>query len=297
MKLIRGIALLICFLIIGKAFAQVRDSIPLIVADSLKAVYIYADTGKAPNRTDAQGRKQGLWEKRYPNGKLRYRGHFVNDKPNAVFKYFWDNDSMQNIAVYSDNGKVAYSKMFYENGGVFSMGKFITEKRDSIWLFYDEGLKLIKKEQYVVGKKEGKSVVFGADGNVIEMKTWHNDVENGPWLQYFPDGQVKLKTAYLNGKREGEVTLYSDGDESVPSIQGFYRNDCKDGKWIYLDSRSGEHDTIVYKNDKPVDDAKYRLTKRRIDSLKMKYQDSQQRLDHPGNDMENYNGGGGDDGR
>lgn len=293
MKLTRGIALFICFLIAGKTFAQVRDSIPLIVADSLKAVYIYADTGRALNRTDAQGRKQGLWEKRYPNGKLRYRGHFVNNNPNGVFKYYWNNDSMQNIAVYSNNGKVAYSKMFYENGGVFSMGKFVTEKRDSIWLFYDEGLKLIKKEQYALGKKEGKSIVFGADGNVIEIKTWHNDVENGPWIQYFPDGQVKLKTTFVNGKREGLVMIYTDGEEELPSIIGNYRNDCKDGKWIYRDSRNGEHDTIYYKNDKPLDDAKYKLTKHRIDSLRAIYHDSQEMLDHPGGNMENYNGVGG----
>src|SRR5581483_7847497 len=288
MKAGRIIALCFCILLAGKALSQVRDSIPLIVADSLKAVYIYADTGRALNQVDAQGRKKGLWEKRYPNGKLRYRGHFKEGNPNGVFKYYWNNDSIQNIAIYSNGGKVAYSRFFYENGGVFSTGKFVSEKRDSIWLFYDESWKLCKKEQYSNGKKEGKSITFYGNGTVLESKTYHNDVENGPWQQYFENGHLKLETNYVNGKREGSIKIYDESNPDRPSVQGSYIHDMMNGPWVYYNKIDDRWDTIVYKNDKPVNQSKYGFSQHKLDSMKAKNQDVQHNLDHPSMQDLNY---------
>lgn len=276
----------------GKAFTQVRDSIPLIIADSLKAVYIYADTGKAHNRTDAQSRKQGLWEKRYPNGKLRYRGHFYNNNPNGVFKYYWDNDSIQNLVVFSNQGKTAYAKMFYENGGVFSMGKFADQKRDSIWLFYDDTHKLYKKEQYVNGKKEGKSVVFYSNSNVEETKTWHNDVENGPWQQFYEDGQLKLDASFVNGKKEGVMKMYNRGEPDMPIAEGTYHNDNREGKWIYLNSQDNSRDTVEYKNDKLIKGGKNKFTEQKLEEMKMQNQQNEQKLQNPGMMRDEGNRGG-----
>jgi antitoxin component YwqK of YwqJK toxin-antitoxin module len=295
MKAGRIIALCVCLLFAGQAFSQVRDSIPLIIADSLKAVYIYADTGRAINRTDAQGRKQGLWEKRYPDGKLRYRGHFRDNNPSGVFKYYWDNDSIQNIAVYSNAGKTAYARGFYENGGVFSMGKFVNEKRDSIWLFYDERWKLYKKEQYSLGKREGKSISFYGNGNVLEMKTWHNDVENGPWQQFYEDGQLKLESNYVNGKREGAIKSYGEGMPDKPITQGNYIHDMMNGPWIFFNALNNTWDTIIYKNDVPMNAAKYRITQHKLDSLKELNKGVQQHLDHPGMEGENKGDGSGNE--
>lgn len=276
----------------GKTYAQLKDSVPLIIADSLKAVYIYADTGRAINRTDAKGRKQGLWEKKYPNGVLRYRGHFYNNMPVGVFKYWYDNDSIQSIVTYSEKGTVARAKIFYENGGILSVGKFINHEQDSIWVYYDENLKLYKKEQFVIGKKEGKSVVFYSDGNVEETKEWHNGLEDGSWQQFFDDGQLKLDGNYIKGKREGPIKTYTEGSPDTPSIQGNYANGLRNGIWIYHNSTTGEQDTILYKNDEPVNN-KYGFTRQKMDSLRLKYQGVQQKLDNPGSLQDEYNMGGG----
>jgi len=283
MKAARIISFFIVFLMTGTAFSQVRDSVPLVIADSLKEIFIYADTGKALNRVDAQGRKQGLWEKRYPNGKLRYRGHFLNDNPTGVFKYYWDNDSIQNIAIYSNYGKWAYSQMFYINGGLLSTGKFVSQKRDSIWLFYDEGFKLYKKEQYALGKKEGKSLVFYSNGNLGDSKNWHNDLENGPWLAYYEDGKLRIEASYLNGKMEGEFRLYSDGND-YPIVMGRYRNDNKDGRWIYRNTEKNKVDTLIYKNGDLLNADKYKFTQHKLDSMRIQSEPTQEKLDHPGDD-------------
>jgi antitoxin component YwqK of YwqJK toxin-antitoxin module len=282
MRRLKALLFFVTILAAGNVFAQVRDSIPLVVADSLKTVYIFADTGKALNRLDAQGRKQGLWEKRYPDGKLRYRGHFVDDNPNGVFKYWWDNDSIQNITIYSEKGRVARTKMFYQNGGLMAIGKFVDRKEDSIWLRYNESLKLISKEQFVLGKKEGKSITFFQNGNVCEVKTWHNGLENGPWQEFFDDGQLELESSYVNGKREGELNAWDFGNTDKPTIHGIYKNDMKEGPWIIFVPAKNTWDTLVYRHGDAVNMKKYQLTNQQLDSLKQQYQQLQQRLDNPG---------------
>ena len=43
------------------------------------------------NQTDAQGRKQGQWQKNYPGtAVLQYKGTFLNDKPVGKFIYNFD---------------------------------------------------------------------------------------------------------------------------------------------------------------------------------------------------------------
>ena len=37
------------------------------------------------NKVDAAGKKQGVWQKTYESGKLRYKGQFNNDIPNSLF--------------------------------------------------------------------------------------------------------------------------------------------------------------------------------------------------------------------
>jgi antitoxin component YwqK of YwqJK toxin-antitoxin module len=275
--------LILFFLMLASrfAFGQVNDSVPLIFADSLKTVYIYADTGKALNRIDAQGRKQGLWEKRYPNGKVRYRGRFLNDNPKGVFKYYWDNDSVQNITVYSEDGKIARTKMFQENGGLLSIGKFVDRKRDSVWVYYNPFYKLSGKEQYKLGKKEGKFITFYQNGNALEVKNWHNGLENGLWQQFFDDGQLKLEGNYVNGKMQGAFKAYDPGNTDTPIIIGNYFNDLKEGQWIFFRKEKNTTDTVMYHKDMPVKTNKFQYTPQQLDSLRQQNQEFQQRFENP----------------
>src|SRR5579863_171977 len=137
----------------GGIYAQVRtDTSHAFLADSINTVYIYADTGTALNRTDKEGRKQGLWEKRYSDGHLRYRGHFSDNKPYGVFKNYYDEgDSLESIRVYSFDEKSAYAHLFYTTGALYAEGKYINEQKDSIWKFYDAYQRLIQKDQYKNG--------------------------------------------------------------------------------------------------------------------------------------------------
>lgn len=266
--------------------AQVKtDTLPAFMADSIGAVFIYADTGTALNKIDKQGRKQGLWEKKYKDGHLRYRGHFINNKPVGVFKNYYDEgDSLQSIRVYADDGQSDYAHFFYPTGALAAEGKYVNEKRDSIWKFYDDLQRLVLKEQYKNGEREGKSVAFSPDdGDVLEIKNWKNDTADGPFQQYYDGGGLLEEGTYVKGKMEDSLYIYLlDGKLSR---KGYYLNDMHEGKWIdYADGVP--KDTLIYHRGKCLNCYKYVPTKKQEDSLKLHYQDLQQQLDHPSNDLE-----------
>lgn len=271
----------------GQLKITAADTTFTIVLDSMRAVYIYADTGKAINRVDAAGRKQGLWEQKYSNGNIRYRGHFKDDKPYGVFKYYYEaNDSLRILAIYSDNGRVARVHEYYSSGAMAGAGKFVDEKKDSVWKTYDELQELRLKEQYANGKKEGKSMMFFPLGGVVESKTWHNDLENGKWQQFYDNGDLKMEATYVDGKLQGPSKYYFPG--GIQAISGSYVNDMKEGEWVYYDENGNPKDSLIFKNGNPADKSKMIRTQHQLDSLKQKYEtEDQQRPKQMGED-DNY---------
>jgi antitoxin component YwqK of YwqJK toxin-antitoxin module len=279
-------------LLVKQGFGQVtpKDTSVAFIVDTLRVVCIYADTGKALNRTDKMGRKQGLWEKKYPNGVVRYRGHFLNDKPTGIFKYYYDNDSIRIISIFSDNGKVARSHEYYSSGALISTGKYVDQQKDSVWKYYDGTEKVVKKEQYNLGKKEGKEVILYASGNVEETKTWHDGLEDGPWQEFFENGELKIDGNYVKGKLEGPVIFYDPGNKLA--IKGYYTNDLKDGQWIYYSEERNSTDTVIYNKGHMLNASKYILTPERQDSIKKAYQEQIQNQPQKPKIVQDYGDGG-----
>src|SRR5680860_997814 len=87
------------------------------------------------NTIDAKGLKQGLWKKYHPNGMIRYKGNFKDDKPVGEFKYFYDSGKLQ--AKISHFGEESYANNYYETGEVKATGKYENQLKDSIWTLYD----------------------------------------------------------------------------------------------------------------------------------------------------------------
>ena len=266
--------------------AQVKtDTVPVFLADSINTVYIYADTGTALNRKDSKGRKQGLWEKKYADGHLKYRGHFIDDKPYGVFKNYYDEgDSLEALRVYSGDGQSAYAHLFYTTGALQAEGKYVGEKKDSIWKFYDDLQRMVRKDQFKNGKQEGKSVSFyPADGNVLEIKNWKDDSADGNYQQYYDGGGIMEEGTYVHGERQD--TLYIYDMAGIISIKGTYLNDMHEGNWIdYTDGVPV--DTLMYHLGRCLNCYKYERTQKQLDSLKLHFQHLQDQLEHPSNDLE-----------
>ena len=95
------------------------------------------------NQVDENGNKQGHWEKKYKNGKLRYSGQFIDNEPIGLFKRFSNKGKLSSTLLYKKGVIAVKAQFFHENGKVLAEGVYIAQKKDSTWKFYSENEQLL----------------------------------------------------------------------------------------------------------------------------------------------------------
>ncbi len=102
----------------------------------------------------------------YPNGQLKSRQFFIKGRKSGVWEYFYENGKPKSIITFSSNfsDKESGSVINYdENGIILSDGKFIGDAIVSIWNYYDENGRKI----YSIDYRTGEIVLFNESGKAI----------------------------------------------------------------------------------------------------------------------------------
>ena len=68
------------------------------------------------NQTDAQGRKQGLWEELHENGNISWRENWCNDELHGLAEVFRDNGNICWRANFRNGKKHGLEELFREDG-------------------------------------------------------------------------------------------------------------------------------------------------------------------------------------
>jgi antitoxin component YwqK of YwqJK toxin-antitoxin module len=191
-----------------------------------------AQDGQAFNRTDKDGKKQGHWIKKYPNGNVMYDGFFRNDKPTGEFRRFYEDTTLKSLLVFNADGTEANATLYYTNSFVASKGKYVNQLKEGKWQFLSPTSKdkIVSEEEFLHNKRNGISVIFYPDSTIAEKVHYKNDIKDGEWLKYYPNGALILKTFYVNGKLNGTFEAFFDNGK--PEFLGQYKNDVKEGLWI-----------------------------------------------------------------
>ena len=222
------------------------------VALFLSALVLVPCLLNAQNVTDKNGLKQGKWSKNYPNGKIKYKGEFKDDKEVGTFSYYGQNGVLTQTIDYSQEGKIGQAKVFYPNGKIMSEGKYVDKKKDGIWICYDEKGRKLREENFVKGKKEGKETNWDRNGKVNVTTMYKNGVKEGEeWKTFYADGYSIVN--YTNGKLNGKITHYFASNK--PFYQGEYSEDKKVGEWVYTNENGDVIKIQKWDNDKLVYDA------------------------------------------
>ncbi|AWI27254.1 hypothetical protein HYN49_09520 [Flavobacterium pallidum] len=195
------------------------------------------------NKTDANGKKHGLWKGIYEESKRpRYEGTFEHGVETGTFKYFDDTKSGTVIAtrVFSENGKVAYTTLLDRKGFVVSEGKTVNKLNEGEWKYYlEESKELITQEFYTNGKLNGVRKVFFPGGIIAEETTYKDGVKNGSYKKYTEKGAVLEESNFKNGKYDG-VAIFRDGAGVIVSKGPFVKGEKK-GMWeFYKDGKLKE---------------------------------------------------------
>lgn len=216
-----------------------------IIAFGLLTSSLIAQNDTIFNQVDAQGLKQGFWQKNHENGTLMYSGEFKDNNPIGIMKRYYNSGVLQAILAFSENGEWAKAKLFFEDGELSAEGNFFQMQKDSLWKYYSYYTSaLVSEEYYVKGKKTGLHKSFYENGQVSEEITWANDYKEGKWAQYFPDGKEKMKTNYSFNMVNGQYYFYHEN--GLLMILGNFVDNKRHGTWVFYNEDGSEKYQIEY---------------------------------------------------
>ena len=198
----------------------------------LLCIHVMSQSGQDINQTDKEGRKQGHWIKKYPNGNTMYDGFFSDNKPGGEFRRYYEDNTLKSLLVFNKTGSEAEATLYYATGLIASTGKYVNQLKEGKWHFFSSSTKglLISEEEYAGDKRNGLSVRYYPDSTVAERTYYKNDIRHGEYLKYYPDGTVTLKTTYENGKLNGKFEAFFENGN--PEFLGRYKDDLREGVWI-----------------------------------------------------------------
>lgn len=183
------------------------------------------------NKTDQQGKKQGHWIKKYPNGTVMYEGTFRNDKPVGEFRRYNSDSKLKSVLIYSPDSREADATIYHPNGFISSKGKYIDQLKEGKWKFFSSAINgyMINEETYLKNTRHGLSMRYYPDSTLAEKVNYVNGRKEGEWLQYHPNGKLFLRAYYVNGELNGKFESWFDNGK--PEYSGNYKRNMRDGKW------------------------------------------------------------------
>ncbi|WP_321516960.1 hypothetical protein [Marinifilum fragile] len=198
------------------------------------------------NQTDKNGLKQGVWIKKYPNGKIKYKGCFLDNKPSGRMERFHTNSNLKAVLIFSEKGIKAKAELYNESAQLIAKGNFIKSQKDSIWNYFDKKGNIRASESFQNGIKNGLSEYRFKNGKVSESIHFVNGKKNGIWKRFFQDGKAYIEAAYKEGKLDGGFQVfYPNG---IIEFGGTYHNNKKTGNWDHYSDKGDLLFTIEYKN-------------------------------------------------
>lgn len=185
--------------------------------------------GQAANATDAQGRKQGLWEKKDAEGHKIFTGTFRDGAAQGRFIYYYEDGATKAILDFGEDGKSARAVNFHPNGKKMAEGSYVATRKDGLWKYFTEDEKLASTENYDHGVPEGEWRKYYDTGKLLESCTYHKGVKEGEDKQFFSDGALKAQFSFVGGQYEGPARFnHSNGN---PMLEGVFHQDFKEGLW------------------------------------------------------------------
>lgn len=219
------------------------------------------------NRTDDQGRKQGVFRGYYPDKKVKWECYYKDDYMNGYYREFDARGKETNVARYimgvlqnEDKNSLAAGKDavkvkndYYPNGGVKSSGGYKDSVPVGVHRLYNEAGKINGGVTYdgegrkiadgIVdgrGREQGKWKLYDTLGVLNANGSYKNGKREGKWLFYFADGKTEQEGEYKDGKPEGTWKWYYN-DGRIRRVESFAKGK-EDGEYYEL---SQEGDTLL----------------------------------------------------
>jgi antitoxin component YwqK of YwqJK toxin-antitoxin module len=122
---------------------------PTTVATNPNSVTDTSKIHAAPQQTpDTSVKKDGLVEKRYPNGVIKEHGYYVGGRRQGECQSFYSNGKLWSDDYFANGVLDGSTTSYYDNGNKRYEGTYTNGKPSGTWKFYDNSGKLTRTTDY-----------------------------------------------------------------------------------------------------------------------------------------------------
>ncbi|GCD78249.1 hypothetical protein JCM31826_17310 [Thermaurantimonas aggregans] len=194
-----------------------------------------------PNKTDENGKRQGIWVYYHPSGNLKTIENYVDNVLDGI-RITLNERGYLNIEEYYRMGKLhgeqkiydgfarlmelkeftegvlsgAYKKFNPNTGKISEEGTYVNNQKHGkyIW-YYDNGNPAVAYT-YKMGVIEGEAIEYYKEGGIAAISTYRANELDGPYKEFYPDGKIKVEGLYKMGEKVGKWFTYDENGKKKP---------------------------------------------------------------------------------
>lgn len=157
--------------------------------------------GDTINQVDSRNLKQGLWI--YFNRDktaIIQKGEYRNNKKEGIWVKYYPNGKLKSEITYQNNRTDGYAKIYHENGKLAEEGLWKGNKWVGEYKFYHEnGMPAYVWNYNEQGKRNGKQKYYYDNGQIRIEGSWDGGKETGVVKEYYEDGSLKSEKSFQDG--------------------------------------------------------------------------------------------------
>lgn len=204
---------------------------------------------------DTIGNKQGTWTEFHPNGSIKAKGFYKNNKKVGDWIYYYENGKLEQIGKYDGRGRAQGNWEWYypckppckaDRGILKKKEHYDNDRLEGDFVEYNDSGKVITQGQYIDNEKEGKWFLEYFDYR--EEGQYRYGKRHGEWKHYYLDtDKIRFSGSYIDGEPDGRQYYYHKN--GLKKQETKYINGIKEGDWNYYDDTGLLILTITFKND------------------------------------------------
>jgi antitoxin component YwqK of YwqJK toxin-antitoxin module len=232
----------------------------------------------APNQTNENNQRTGLWELYYDSGELKESGTYADGQRTGLWKSFYKTGGLKHEITYQNGMAKGPARFFYRDGQIWEEGYWdIDHWKGEYTLYHANGQKFYEWNYNDAGKRTGEQKYFHANGEVQYSGEWKNGKVNGEVSVFNDLGQLLEKREYNDeGFNKSTVVtsrpentdedpdrkilpFYGTGHYTLQSMdgltikEGYFRDGIlQDGKHFIYNNRDSLIETRIVENGKYV---------------------------------------------
>lgn len=140
------------------------------------------DRSYAPDETVEEGlyrdnRREGVWKKYWPGGKLRSQIQYLGGRPHGVYTLYYDNGNTEESGTWVNNKNIGEFRRFHSNGKPQQFFVFNESgKRNGVQKYFHENGLTELEVVLVNGQESGTSKRYDERGTLVEEKRFEKGI-------------------------------------------------------------------------------------------------------------------------